>query len=91
MDKGQMILKFIEDNNKDRIREREKIDKLLPTITAGTLVISITFLTNLVSKLKLIELGYLFISWGVFNSFIAINYDCLYFCRFTFRCSWKKV
>ncbi|MDP2705537.1 MAG: hypothetical protein U1D31_03510 [Patescibacteria group bacterium] len=58
------IGEIITDIRKARIREREKFDKLLVTFSAGTFVLSITFVTGIVN-IGLSNILILFISWSL--------------------------
>ncbi len=57
------IKDVIEDIRKSRIRERDKLDKTLLTISAGTIVFSATFVADLIKSQVLIYLNLLFLSW----------------------------
>lgn len=52
-----------------RSREREKLDKFLATLSVGTFVLSITFITAVID-IGLINIWILFLSWGLL--FISI-------------------
>lgn len=65
-----------------RSRERDKLDNILLTITAGTLSLSATFVSE--STHILIEKDYLFVSWtfliiGLFSILLAYIFAELHF------------
>src|SRR5262245_21365085 len=51
------------DLRSSRIREREKFDKLIITLITGALILSVSFVTSLVDKIKLVYLQLLFLAW----------------------------
>lgn len=54
-----------------RIREREKLDKLLVTLSAGTFVLSVTFVTGIID-IGLYKTWLLFTSWFLLLSSIFL-------------------